>query len=251
MKKFRLIARLDVKNEFVIKGIHLEGLRKVGNPNQLASNYYQDGIDEIFFMDAVASLYQRNNIFHIIQRACAEVFIPITIGGGIRSIDDIQNALRTGADKVALNTQAIKTPELIEEASMKFGRQCIVGSIEAKRKGNSWEAYIENGRESTGVDVIEWATKLETLGVGELIITSVDQEGTKKGCDISLMKSVCSRTNVPVIASGGIGTVSHLVDICQKTQIDGVALASVLHYNTHAIRDLKIELMKRNISVRL
>jgi cyclase len=173
MSKSRLIARIDVKNEFVIKGIHLEGLRKVGDPIDLANNYYQDGIDEIIFMDAVASLYGRNNLFHIIEEACKKVFVPITIGGGIRCINDIELALKSGADKISLNTQAIKTPSIITEASRIYGSQCIIGSIEAKRKGNSWEAYVDNGREETGIDAIDWACKLEQLGAGELMITSI------------------------------------------------------------------------------
>ena len=251
MKKFRLIARIDVKNEFVIKGIHLEGLRKVGDPNKLAKKYYEAQVDEIFFMDVVASLYERNNLYHIIEQACTEIFIPITIGGGIRSVDDIQSALRSGADKVALNTQAIKTPELIEESSRKFGRQCIVGSIEAKRKRSGWEAYIDNGRESTGVDVIEWASRLEALGAGELILTSVDQEGTKKGYDIELAKVVCSQVNIPVIASGGIGQPTHLSQLCEQAPVDGVAIASVLHYNLNTPEEFKKELSRNNVEVRL
>ncbi len=161
-----MIARLDIKNDFVIKGIHLEGLRKVGNPNELARKYYEEGIDEILFMDAVASLYERNNIFPTIERACKEVFIPITVAGGIRSIQDIAAALKAGADKIGINTQAIKTPNIITEASRIYGSQCIVGSIEAKRKGNCWEAYIDNGREETGIDAVEWACRLEELGAG-------------------------------------------------------------------------------------
>lgn len=162
-KKTRIIARIDVKNEFVIKGIHLEGLRKVGDPIELARKYYQAGIDEILFMDAVASLYGRNNLFHIIEMACREVFIPITIGGGIRSIDDIDKALKSGADKISLNTQAIKEPALISRAAEIYGSQCVVASIEAKKRNGWWEAYVDNGREETGINVVEWAMELERL----------------------------------------------------------------------------------------
>jgi cyclase len=250
MHKLRVIARIDVKNEFVIKGIHLEGLRKIGDPNILAKKYYDGGIDEIIFMDAVASLYGRNNLFSIIEKACEEVFIPITIGGGIRIISDIEKALKAGADKIALNTQAIKTPNFIKEISRIYGSQCVIGSIEAKRKGKTWEAYVENGREETGVDVIEWAQRLEELGAGEIMLTSIDQEGTKKGFDVELIKNISSRVSIPVIASGGAGEIYHISELCHKSQVSAVAIASMLHYNIHSISDIKNELFKEDIPVR-
>jgi cyclase len=251
MHKLRLIARIDVKNEFVIKGVHLEGLRKIGDPNALAKKYYNEGIDEIIFMDAVASLYDRNNLFHIIENACKDVFVPITIGGGIRSVSDIGLALKSGADKIALNTQAIKTPSIITEASRVFGSQCIVGSIEAKKKGNSWEAYIDNGREETGIDVLQWAKQLEELGAGELLITSIDQEGTKKGFDIQLMQKIAGIVNIPVIASGGAGSSAHITSLCKRASINAVAVASVIHYNLKSIREIKEELHNFEIPVRI
>lgn len=252
LSNIRLIARLDIKNEFVIKGIHLEGLRKVGNPIQLAEKYYEDGIDEIIFMDAVASLYGRNNLFHIIEEACKKIFIPITIGGGIRSIKDIELALKSGADKIALNTQAIKEPSLIVDASRIYGSQCIVGSIEAKRVGNSWEAYIDNGREQTGIDAIEWAKKLEQLGVGELMVTSIDKEGTKKGFDIELNQRISETVKIPIIACGGAHSSPDIIDLCIKNQdVNAVALASMLHYNIESIRQAKMNLMDHNISCRI
>lgn len=250
MKKLRLIARIDVKNEFVIKGIHLEGLRKIGNPNALAKKYYEEGIDEIIFMDAVASLYERNNLFHVIEQACKEVFIPITIGGGIRSVNDIGKALQSGADKVTLNTQAIKTPEIIEQASRIYGSQCIIGSIEAKRTAERWEAYYDNGRERTGMDVIQWAKQLEQRGAGEIMITSVDQEGTKKGFDIELCKQVAEAVTIPVIASGGAGNPQHIINLCQQTDINAVAIASIIHYNQNTIAGLKREIDHHAISIR-
>lgn len=250
MHKIRLIARLDVKNEFVIKGIHLEGLRKIGDPNILAKKYYEEGIDEIVFMDAVASLYGRNNLFHIIEKACKEVFIPITIGGGIREMGDIDKALKAGADKIALNTQAIKTPNIIKEASRIYGSQCIVGSIEAKKKGNTWEAYVDNGREETGVDVLEWAQRLEELGAGELMLTSIDQEGTKKGFDIDLIQKLAAIVSIPVIASGGAGKINHISNLCNKSQVSAVAVASIIHYNSHSINEIKDELLKEKIPMR-
>ncbi len=251
MAKKRLIARIDVKNEYAIKGIQLEGLRKVGNPNDLSQRYYRNGIDEILFMDAVASLYGRSNLFEIIRLAAREVFVPITLGGGIRLVDDIEAALHSGADKVTLNTQAIRTPDFISEASKIFGSQCILGSIEAKRKGGSWEAYCDTGRNETGLDAIEWAKRLEGLGVGEIIVTSIDQEGTKKGFDIPLVKAICDAVSVPVIACGGAGTPAHILDLFQKTTVDAVAIASILHYNLFSIEALKSFLLLQNIQVRV
>ncbi len=251
MHKVRVIARLDVKNEFVIKGIHLEGLRKIGDPLLLAKKYYEAGIDEIIFMDSVASLYGRNNLFHIIENACKEVFIPITIGGGVRSIQDIDAALKAGADKITLNTQAIKNPELIKEASRIYGSQCIVGSIEAKRKGNSWEAYIDNGREQTGIDAIEWASKLEDLGIGELCITSIDKEGTKKGFDIELIQKISEKVNLPIIASGGAGNTKHISDLCKQKWVSAVAVASILHYNLASVGQIKNTMKGDGIFVRI
>lgn len=252
MHKLRLIARLDVKNHYVIKGIHLEGLRKIGDPVQLAKKYYTQGIDEIVFMDAVASLFGRNNLFHILKEACKEVFIPITIGGGIREVRDIDFALKAGADKIALNTQAIKSPNLVREASRIYGSQCIVGSIEAKKKGqNRWEAYVDNGRQETGVDVIEWAKKLEELGAGELMVTSIDYEGTKKGYDLDLVGKISSSVSIPVIASGGAGTVDHIKVVAKETQVGAVAIASLLHYNISDVLEIKQVLTQENIIVRI
>ena len=251
MLKKRLIARIDVKNEYVIKGIHLEGLRKVGDPNQMARSYYDGGIDEIIFMDAVASLYGRNNLFHIIENACQNVFIPITVGGGIRSLHDIELALKAGADKVAINTQAIKTPDLIRLAARNFGSQCIVASIEAKRNGDFWEAYVDNGREHTGLNVLVWAQQLEELGAGELLVTSVDREGTKKGFDGDLYKQITAVVKIPVIASGGAGLPEHLRELFSSTSIDAAALASILHYKLYSTAELKQFLVTNTIKVRI
>ena len=237
----RVIARLDVKNNYVIKGIQLEGLRKIGDPLELAKRYSEQGADEIIFMDAVASLYGRNNLFHIINKACEEVFIPITIGGGIRSLNDIEQALKSGADKIALNTAAIKNPDFIKEASRIYGSQCIVGSIEAKAKGGHWEAYVDNGREETGLNVLEWAKKLEDLGVGEIMITSIDRDGTKKGFDKPLVNAINSLVHVPVIASGGAGKSEDLIglnELCHG-DLSAAAFATVLHYDLETILTLK------------
>ncbi|GAB1258115.1 glycosyl amidation-associated protein WbuZ [Aurantivibrio plasticivorans] len=235
----RVIARLDIKNEFVIKGIHLEGLRKVGDPCDLAKQYYENGIDELLLMDAVASLYDRNNLFHIIESACREVFIPITVGGGIRQLSDIDAALKSGADKVAINTGAVNNPDLIREASMRYGSQAIVASIEAKRAGDSWTAYVDNGREPTGKSVIEWSEELAELGAGEIIVTSIDQEGTKKGFDIDLIEQVNRAVTIPVIACGGLGTTTHIEQLVDRVQPSAIACASVFHYKVLGITDIK------------
>lgn len=250
-KRTRIIARIDVKNEFVIKGIHLEGLRKVGDPIELARKYYQAGVDEILFMDAVASLYGRNNLFHIIETACREVFIPITIGGGIRSVEDIDKALKSGADKISLNTQAIKQPELITKAAEMYGSQCIVASIEAKQRNGWWEAYVDNGREETGINVVEWAVELERLGAGEILLTSIDMEGTKKGFDMALIEQVYSKVNIPVIISGGAGKPGHVSELAKHVDLDAVAFASILHYNTFGVKEIKEQLLADGMNVRL
>ncbi len=251
MSKIRVIARIDVKNEYVIKGIHLEGLRKVGDPNDLAKKYYDCGIDEIVFMDAVAAYYDRNNLSHIIEKACQDVFVPITVGGGIRTIVDIQKALNAGADKVAINTRAVQEPSFIEDAAKIFGSQCIVASIEAKKLSEGkWEAYIENGREPTGLDVIEWAGHLMELGAGEIMLTSIDAEGTKKGFDLELNKAVSAAVTIPVIASGGAGKTEHVEELLVSTPVDAVAVASVLHYNLLEISELKRHLLSNGIKVR-
>lgn len=252
MKKLRVIARIDVKNEYVIKGIHLEGLRKVGDPNELAKKYYSEGIDEIVFMDAVAAYYDRNSLSHIIEKACEDVFVPITVGGGIRTIEDIQKALNSGADKVAINTKAIKSEEFITEASIIFGSQCIVSSIVAKKIGDKkWESYIDNGREPTGVDVVSWAKKVEELGAGEIMLTSLDMEGTKKGFDIELYQAVQSVVSIPIIASGGMGSVNDMIDLIKSSKVDAIASASVLHYNIDTISNIKHFLSNNSIKVRV
>lgn len=251
MKK-RVIARIDVKNEFAIKGIHLEGLRKVGNPNELALDYYNDSIDEIIFMDAVASYYDRNSLSKIIELATRNIYVPITVGGGIRNLKDIQTALNSGADKVSINTQAIKTPTFISDAALKFGSQCILGSIEAKLfSDENWYVYYDNGREATKIHVVEWAQKLEKMGAGELLVTSVDMEGTKKGFDINLNKTISDSVKIPVISSGGAGNIDHIVELFLNTSSDAVALASILHYKTFKTEIIKNVLLKNNIRVRL
>ena len=251
MKK-RIIARIDVKNEYAIKGIHLEGLRKVGNPNDLALNYYSHGIDEIIFMDAVASYYDRNSLSNIIEMATKNIHIPITVGGGIRTLDDIQNALICGADKVSINSEAVKNPKFIYESAKKFGSQCIIASIEAKKEeSNRWKVYYDSGREQTKIDVLSWSKELESLGAGEILITSIDMEGTKRGFDIELNNMISESVSIPVICSGGAGNYDHISELFKNDKIDGVALASVLHYNILSVENIKINLIKNKIKVRV
>ena len=231
MKTIRIIARLDVKGPNLVKGIHLEGLRVLGNPNVFAKYYYENGADELLYSDVVASLFERNSLSEVISSTAKEIFIPITVAGGIRTLEDIKNILRAGADKVSLNTAVIKNPDLIEKASRMFGSSTIVVTIEAiKESEGKYLAYTDNGRERTGIEVVEWAKKVESLGAGEIIITSVDKEGTGEGFDIDLTKMVSEAVSIPVIAHGGAGTPQDVVDVVKKGKADAVSLASILHY---------------------
>lgn len=251
MHKKRVIARIDIKNDYAIKGIQLEGLRKVGDPNNLAKIYYEQGIDEIVFMDAVAAYYDRNSLSEIITKATQDVFVPITVGGGIRTIEDIKKALDSGADKVAINTQAVRTPKLITEASKIFGSQCIVGSIEAKKNNQGWEAYIENGREPTGIDVMNWAKELEDLGAGEIMVTAIDRDGTKKGFDTDLASQLEQIINLPLIVSGGAGKTQDILRLFTETDADAAAIASILHYEIEEVKDIKSKLKEAGCEVRI
>jgi len=250
MHNLRVIARLDVKNNTIVKGIHLEGLRVVGKPAEASRKYYRAGADEILYMDAVASLYERNSLKDIISEVSKDVFVPLTVGGGIRTIEDIREILRAGADKVAINTAAVKNPEFISEASKMFGSQCIVASIEAKRLGqDQWEAYTDTGRESTGVNAIEWAQRLVALGAGEILITSIDCEGVQKGFELDLIKKINEGVSIPVIACGGCGEPQHIVDLMKETEVSGVACASIFHYDLHGIDEVKKKLGENGINI--
>jgi imidazole glycerol-phosphate synthase subunit HisF len=247
----RIIARLDIKGANVIKGIHLEGLRVIGDPGALAKRYYQQSVDEIIYMDTVATLYGRNNILPIVERAAQEIFVPLTVGGGIRNVDDITAALRSGADKVAINTAAIARPQFIREAAEALGSQCIVLSVEAKSRGTDrWEALTDNGRERTGVDVVPWVAEAERLGAGEILITSVDMEGTRKGFDHALFRAVREVVQIPVIGCGGAGSAKHVIDAVQQDGLDAIACASILHYDRCSIPALKAALGEAGIPVR-
>ena len=251
MKKIRIIARLDINNDYVIKGKYLEGLRKVGKPNVLALEYFRQGIDEIIFLDAVASLYDRNSLIDIIRQACKEVFVPITVGGGIKNIYDIKQALSAGADKVAINTQAVKKIDFIREAVETFGSQAIVGSVVAHWNNDHWEAYMDNAKHRTRKDAIKWAMELEKAGVGELMLSSMDKDGIKKGFDIDLVDEVTKAVQIPVIAGSGAGSPADMVAVCKETHCDGVAIASILHYKHFTIPEIKNALAAEGIGVRL
>ena len=232
MVPIRIIPRLDIKGPNVVKGIHLEGLRVIGQPDEMARYYYEAGADELFFMDTVASLYERNSLGDIISKTASEIFIPLTVGGGLRTVEDMAKALRAGADKVCLNTAALKDPNIIREAAHTLGSSTIVIAIESIRETDGrYLAYTDNGREYTGVEVFQWAKKVEELGAGEIVITSVDREGTGEGFDIELIKHVSENASIPVIAHGGAGKPEDVaVAVCQG-KADAVALASVLHYD--------------------
>lgn len=251
MPPVRIIPRLDIKGPNVVKGVHLEGLRVVGKPGELTRRYYRDGADEIVFMDIVASLYGRNNILSVVEETARDVFVPLTVGGGLRTLDDIRAALRSGADKVAINTAAIKRPEFLTEAARTFGSQCIVASVEAKRRDGGWEALTDNGRELTGVDVLDWVVEAERLGAGEIMVTSVDQEGTRKGFDVALLGEVRRRVRLPVIACGGAGEAEHVAALIDEGCADAICCASIFHYDTCPLPQLKQILAYGGREVRL
>jgi cyclase len=228
----RIIPRLDIKGPNLVKGIHLEGLRVMGKPERFARLYYEEGADELFYMDVVASLYQRNNLLDIVSKTAEEIFIPLTVGGGLRNLDDIRAVLIAGADKVALNTAAINRPDFVREAAHRFGSSTIVISIEAIRKPDgTYEAYTDNGRQPTGLDAVKWATRVVELGAGEILVTSVDREGTGAGFDIELTRRIAETVSIPVVACGGAGTVAHVSEVIAAGRADAVCMASMLHYN--------------------
>ena len=247
----RVIPRLDIKGPNVVKGVHLEGLRVVGDPAALALKYYHAGADELIYMDIVASLYGRNSLLDIVERAARDIFIPLTVGGGVRTLEDFRRLLRAGADKVSVNTAAVRNPAFITEASRSFGSQCVVVSIEAKHRGpGRWEALTDNGRETTGLDAVHWALKAVELGAGELLVTSVDQEGTGKGYDLELLSKVARAVPVPVIASGGAGSPGHVAQAVLHGGADAVSIAAILHYNRFTLAQVKDALAAAGISAR-
>ena len=247
----RIIPRLDVKGPNLVKGIHLEGLRVMGHPESYARRYYQDGADEIIYLDQVASLYGRNNLAEIVSRAAEEIYIPLTVGGGIRSVEDIQRLLRAGADKVAINTGAIADPQLISDGARTFGSQCIVVAMDVKREGDGWQVYTHGGRRPTGIDAIAWAQEVTRRGAGEILLTSMDQDGRQTGFDLAITAAISERVNVPVIASGGGGTIEHFHQALTTGKADAVLAASVFHYGQLTVPRLKQALRERGVPVRL
>jgi len=228
----RIIPKLDIKGPNLVKGIHLEGLRVMGKPEDFARHYYECGADELIYMDAVASLYGRNSLLDIIERTSHEIFIPLGVGGGLRNVDDIRAVLRAGADKISINTAAIKQPGLIRDAALAFGSSTVVVSIEAiKKPDGRYEAYVDYGRQSTGIDAFEWALQAEKLGAGELLVTSIDQEGTGEGYDLELTRQIAEAVAIPVIAAGGAGRLKHIEQVINIGKADAVCIASLLHYN--------------------
>lgn len=227
----RIIPRLDIKGPNLVKGVHFEGLRVLGKPEDFARRYYEDGADELIYMDVVASLYGRNSLLDIVERTSREIFIPLTVGGGLRSVEDIRRVLRAGADKVSINTAALAQPGLIRDVSRAFGSSTVVVSIEAIRRPDGvYEAYVDYGRQSTGVDAVEWAKRAAEQGAGELLVTSIEREGTGRGFDLELTRAIADAVPIPVIASGGAGSVAHVHDAIVLGRADAVCVASLFHY---------------------
>lgn len=246
----RIITRLDVKGTNLIKGVHLEGLRVIGPVNEYAIKYYEEGADELVYMDIVASLYGRNSLTEIVSGAARDIFIPLTVGGGIRTVDDVNDLLRAGADKVAINTATVKNPDLISQVAQRFGSQCMVLSIEAKKvSSDHWEVYTDCGREKTGLSVVEWAIQSEKQGAGEILLTSIDQEGTEKGFDYELIKAVTEKVGIPVIASGGYGQFNDF-EGSVKSGASAVAIAGHLHYGKTTVSDVRNATKGMDLKVR-
>ncbi|MCS7230910.1 MAG: imidazole glycerol phosphate synthase subunit HisF [Elusimicrobiota bacterium] len=256
MYTVRIIPCLDVKNGKVVKGVHFKNLKYAGNPVELAKWYSQQLADEIVFLDITATIEGRKTMLEVVKETAKNVFVPLTVGGGIRSIKDIEDLLNSGADKVAINTAAVKNPKIIKESAKKFGSQCIVVAIDAKKVTykndfKKWEVYINAGTTPTGLDVIEWAKRVEDMGSGEILLTSIDADGTKSGYDISLTKEVVNNVKIPVIASGGAGKIKDFIEVVKKTKVSAVLAASVFHYGKISIIDLKKAMQKANIRVRI
>ncbi len=247
----RIIARLDIKGDRLIKGIHLEGWKFLGDPKEFGQKYYQAGIDEIIYLDSVASLYNRDILKNIVADITRGVFIPITAGGGVRSVDDAYELLRAGADKIAINTAAVKNPSLIAAIARRFGKQCVVLSIDAKKIADGkWEVYIDNGRQPTGLDVLAWVSQVIEKGAGEILLTSVDRDGTGKGFDIELVKAVAEVSPVPVIAGGGLGKVEHFIEVVKAAPVEAIAVARAFHYDQVSVGELKQAAIQNNILIR-
>ncbi|CAB1243287.1 imidazole glycerol phosphate synthase subunit HisF [Clostridium sp. MT-14] len=248
----RIVPCLDVNMGKVVKGINFVDLQDVGDPVEIAEHYNRQGADEIVFLDITATYEKRKTIIDLVERTAEKVFIPLTVGGGISGIDDFKNILRAGADKISINSSAVKDPKLIYEAADKFGSQCVVVAVDAKKRdsGEGWDVFVEGGRRNTGMDAVEWIRKAEHLGAGEILLTSMDADGTKKGYDIELTKTVCKTVNIPVIASGGCGSLKDFYDVFNDTGADAALAASLFHYGELTVREVKQYLKTMNIPVR-
>ncbi len=247
----RIIPCLDVTDGRVVKGVNFVELRDAGDPVEIARRYDEQGADELTFLDITASSDNRGLIFHIIEQVASQVFIPLTVGGGVRAVDDVRNLLNAGADKVSINTAAVVNPQLVADAAGRFGSQCIVVAIDAKRVGDHWEVFTHGGRKPTGFDAVEWAKKMTSLGAGELLLTSMDRDGTKSGFDLELTRAISDAVEVPVIASGGVGNLDHLVDGVKKGGADAVLAASIFHFGEYSVREAKLYMRDHGIEVRL
>jgi len=247
----RIIPCLDVNDGRVVKGINFVKLKDAGDPVEIAKKYNEEGADELTFLDITASSDNRGLLFDIVEKVAKQIFIPLTVGGGVRSCEDIRNLLNSGADKVGINTSAILNPELVAESTSRFGSQAIVVAIDAKKVGDHWEVFTHGGRNATGINAVSWAQKMAKLGAGELLITSMDRDGTKKGFDNVLMKLISDVVEVPIIASGGVGILQHLVDGVKDGEADAVLAASIFHYGEFTIQEAKQYMAENNIEVRL
>jgi len=247
----RIIPCLDVKDGRVVKGVQFLNLKDAGDPVEIAKKYSSDGADEITFLDITASHENRNTMIDVVRRTASEVFVPLTVGGGVRVLEDVRNLLLAGADKVAINTAAVNNPGFVKDAAEKFGSQCIVVAIDARSDGKGgWEVYTHGGREPTGIDAVEWAGKMENFGAGEILLTSMDKDGTKDGYDLLLTKTVSRKVKIPVIASGGAGNIEHLFEGIKKGEADAVLVASIFHYGEYTIEETKEYLIKKGITLR-
>ena len=251
MLKNRIIPCLDVKNGRVVKGINFVDLKDAGDPVEQAKIYSDCGADEICFLDITASNENRETIYDVVKKTSKKCFVPLTVGGGVRSIEDINKLLNCGADKVSINTTAVKNPDVIIESSKKFGSQCIVVAIDAKKNNEKWEVFTHGGRNKTGIDALDFAKKMEDCGAGELLVTSMDRDGTQVGYDIDLMSKISTTVNIHIIASGGVGNLDHLVDGIEKGKASAVLAASIFHYGKHSIKEAKEYLDSKGIPVRI
>jgi len=252
MLKVRIIPCLDVKDGKVVKGTKFVNLKYAGDPVKQAQIYDKQGADELCFLDITASSDKRNILYNVVKKTAQKCFMPLTVGGGVRSVNDIRKLLLCGADKVSINTAAIKNPGLIKKSSSKFGNQCIVVAIDAKQvKKNKWEIYTHGGRKNTGIDAIKWAKKMEGLGAGEILLTSMDKDGTKSGFDLKLTKKISSSISIPVVASGGVGNIQHLVDGIKIGKASAVLAASIFHYGKYTIRQVKNKMKQKGIAIRI